>query len=412
MGTNSPNIGLNIPTPNDPAVANVWPSLWNTNATIIDAAVAGLLPLDVSGAANVVLTFTNGSPSQSDNAIFVFSGTLTGNIDVLLPNGKSKLFMVKNSTTGAFALSMGANSTGSPGTPAGSVVAVPQGTTGMFYSDGTNVSSAFPTTFVSPTITGTATMPDLGTWSPSGIRGLTGLGIGFNGSLATIVDVRDNLNNGPTLSRVQNSDGGNNVSVRYRADNGSSIGDVVLWGVGFASSGINRADGLSILSNGGGGTTIGTSGAARPVYVAVDDAEVARFGSDGSFLVGSTLNAGAGSIGATGTITQAYSDMRLKTKLGSVRGAIAKVMSLDVFYYRRNRKAAALGFKGKRDVGLSAQQVQKILPEAVAPSPRNHDYLTIRYEKMAVLALAAIQEQQGQIEALKREVAALKRSRK
>lgn len=178
MGTNSPNIGLNIPTPNDPAVANVWPSLWNTNATIIDAAVAGLLPLDVSGAANVVLTFTNGSPSQSDNAIFVFSGTLTGNIDVLLPNGKSKLFMVKNSTTGAFALSMGANSTGSPGTPAGSVVAVPQGTTGMFYSDGTNVFSAFPTTFVSPTFTGSVTGPDLSTWSAGGISNLVYLGLG------------------------------------------------------------------------------------------------------------------------------------------------------------------------------------------------------------------------------------------
>jgi hypothetical protein len=399
VGTNSPNIGLNIPTPNDPAVANVWPSLWNTNAGMIDSSIAGLLPLDVSGAANVTLTFTNGSPSQTDNAIFVFSGVLSGNIDILFPNGKTKLFMVKNSTTGAFTLSLGANSTGSPGTPAGSIVGVPQGATGMFYSDGTNVFSAFPTTFVNPTFTGTVTMPGGGTWTSAAVSNAPNIGIGCAPSYAL-----DILGAGATFHIKSTSD---NCLARFENDQlefgyVGSAGAVLGSGFSNRDFAVRGVEGLFL-----------DAGTGKNMQFSIAQNRAGAFLSDTSFIVGTSLvGAGAGCIGATGTITQSYSDMRLKTKLGNVRGALAKVMSLDVFYYRRNRKAVSLGFKGKRDVGLSAQQVKKVLSEAVVPAVADPDYLTIRYERLVVLTIAAIKEQQGQIEALKREVATLKRGKR
>jgi hypothetical protein len=401
----SPNLGLIEPTPFDPAVANVWGALLNTNQLLVDTAIAGLLSLSVAGSANVSLTSINGAPDQSRNAMFIFSGLLTGNIDVLYPAGKTKFFMVKNTTTGAFTVSLGADNPSSPGTPAGAVAVIPQGTIGIFYSDGTNVYSLFGGLFASPTFTGTATFPDGGTWSNTGISSLTKLGIGMVPTSA--LDITQNQNSASLISH-RNSDGGAAASSYYDAFNGTHQAQFGIFGAGYTTSGVFSADrgfifttnGLSIAST--GDIRIGVSGPT----------EKYRFGSDGSFLLGSTTNAGAGSIGASGTITQAYSDMRLKTKLGSVRNAISKIMSLDAFYYRRNKKAVSLGFKGKRDVGLSAQQVQKILPEAIAPAPRDSAYMTIRYERVVVLAIAAIQEQQGQIEALKREVAALKRARK
>ena len=133
----SNNLTLLEPTPFDPSVTNVWGTLLNTNFTLIDSAVAGVFSLSVAGSSNVILTSTAGTPDQSRNAIFVFTGALTGNITVFWPNGKSRVFAVYNNTTGAFSLTIAVNN--GAGSPAGTTVAIAQGTTAEFFSDGTNI---------------------------------------------------------------------------------------------------------------------------------------------------------------------------------------------------------------------------------------------------------------------------------
>ena len=53
-----------------------------------------------------------------------------------------------------------------------------------------------------------------------------------------------------------------------------------------------------------------------------------------------------------------------------------------------------------KKVGLSAQEVEKILPEVVAPAPIGQGYLTVKYEKLIPLLVEAIKEQAQQIEKL------------
>ena len=123
---------------------------------------------------------------------------------------------------------------------------------------------------------------------------------------------------------------------------------------------------------------------------------------------GSTCYRGAGNILINGTITQNYSDERLKTKLGLIENALDKVMSLSGFYYEANEIAQQLGFEKKREVGISAQDVEKVLPEIVKPAPVDHKYLTIDYDKLTPLLIEAIKEQQSMIEGLRAEINALK----
>jgi hypothetical protein len=120
-----------------------------------------------------------------------------------------------------------------------------------------------------------------------------------------------------------------------------------------------------------------------------------------SLGVGTAASATAGEIRATNNITAYYSDDRLKTRTGKIKNALDKVATLDAFYYHANETAQALGYEPVAEVGISAQQVQAIMPEVVAPAPIDDKYLTVRYERLVPLLIAAIQELQAEIAVLK-----------
>jgi hypothetical protein len=120
-----------------------------------------------------------------------------------------------------------------------------------------------------------------------------------------------------------------------------------------------------------------------------------------SLGVGTAASGTGGEIRATGNITAGFSDDRLKNKLGNIEGALDKVRALTGFYYEANETAQALGLAGGRDVGLSAQAVKAVQPEATAPAPVDEQYLTVRYERLVPLLVEAIKELDGELQSLK-----------
>jgi hypothetical protein len=119
-----------------------------------------------------------------------------------------------------------------------------------------------------------------------------------------------------------------------------------------------------------------------------------------SLGVNTAASGTAGEIRATNNITAYYSDDRLKTKLGNIQNALDKLKTLSGFYYEANEIAQSLGYTVQKEVGVSAQQVQAVLPEIVVPAPIDDKYLTVRYEKLIPLLIEAIKEQQEQIDKL------------
>ncbi len=116
-----------------------------------------------------------------------------------------------------------------------------------------------------------------------------------------------------------------------------------------------------------------------------------------------------------GNITAYYSDERLKTKTGGLDNALAKVASLEGFTYVENETARAVGYANDRQqVGVSAQQVQAVLPEAVHLAPFDYDvaedgtissksgenYLTVDYSRIVPLLIEAIKELANKVESL------------
>ena len=131
----------------------------------------------------------------------------------------------------------------------------------------------------------------------------------------------------------------------------------------------------------------------------VNTANGVQFSSLG---VGTTPSATTGEIRATNNITAYYSDDRLETRLGNIENALAKVMSLNGFQYEANETAQALGYEVKPEIGLSAQEVQAVLPEVVVPAPIDEKYLTIHNERVIPLLVEAIKELKREIDSLKK----------
>ena len=105
-----------------------------------------------------------------------------------------------------------------------------------------------------------------------------------------------------------------------------------------------------------------------------------------------------GNIMASGTITP--SDIRYKKNIHSIISPINKLMQLNgVFYYLRCEEFPQMGFDSKEQIGLIAQEVEKVLPNVVVTG--NNGYKGIDYSKLVPLLIESIKEQQKQIEELK-----------
>ena len=136
------------------------------------------------------------------------------------------------------------------------------------------------------------------------------------------------------------------------------------------------------------------------------DTNTFRVGINGITSPATSLHV-SGDIVATGNITAYYSDERLKKDIEPLTQALDKVNTLHaVTYYQNELADIYLEPNTEKQVGILAQNIQKVLPEVVKPAPfdiirdendkivskSGKNYLTVQYEKVVPLLIAAIQE--------------------
>jgi hypothetical protein len=116
--------------------SGTWGQITNTNLLILEQAIGGYDAIGVTSGAT--LAFSNGVLSNGKNQVIKLTGTITTNVDVVVPDSGSgtapkKTYIVENATTGAFTVTFKTTS----GT--GVTWAATDKGTKMIYSDGTNV---------------------------------------------------------------------------------------------------------------------------------------------------------------------------------------------------------------------------------------------------------------------------------
>jgi hypothetical protein len=334
--------------------ANTWGTTTNTNiGTLIEQSIAGLVSVDVT-AGNVTLTSLNGASDEARQMIINVTGS-PGTARTVFAPAVSKVYVVINSSDDDVDIQT---------TTLGIAYTVASGVAAFVYCDGTDFGSA------------------------------TGDALPITGGTIT-----GNLNVLGTLTRngytVLNS---NNFNTYAPTNTGTGASGT--WGISITGNAATATSATTAVSatTAGSATTATTATTAN----AVNTSNNYQMNSLG---VGTAGSGTPGEIRATNNVTAYYtSDSRLKKDQKKLTNPLKKVNALngvefdwdDEYIKRRGGEDGF--FVRKHDVGVIAQQVQKVLPEAVAQKPDG--FLGVQYEKLIPLLLEAIKELSDKVEAL------------
>ena len=161
--------------------------------------------------------------------------------------------------------------------------------------------------------------------------------------------------------------------------------------------GIETSAGGAVLVNGSPYAAVFSNQASYPVQIGSGNTLVASFSSTGLAVTGAVT--------ATGNITAYYSsDSRLKENIVPIQNALVKIDQITGVnfdwtqdYINRNGGTDSM-FLRKNTIGVIAQEIEKVLPEAVADRPDG--FKAVRYELIVPLLIQAIKELKSELNEL------------
>ena len=190
---------------------------------------------------------------------------------------------------------------------------------------------------------------------------------------------------------------GNNIA--------SYVGNINVGGSAFNRTveGLPEPNGLLLLNNDNDATTTSS------IAMGVNDTIAMVINNDRNIGVGTSTPTEklevVGNILASGTITS--SDERYKRDIKTLDRALDKLMKLRGVSYFMKDEFKEKGFGDGLQIGVIAQEVEKVYPELVITN-ESTGYKAVNYPKFTPILIQALKEQQEEIEALKRENEALK----
>lgn len=172
--------------------SGIWGQTTNANlGTLIEQAITGVVTITMTDT-NYTLTSFNGVSDEARNAVIIATGTNSAQRNIVAPLVE-KIYTVKNSTTGGFAVQIiGASGTG---------VVIPNGATASVFCDGTNFYSLSTGSVGNFTVTGNLSVT--GTTSLTGA--LSASTATFSGAISSVSPTFTGTPTAPTATAGTNT---------------------------------------------------------------------------------------------------------------------------------------------------------------------------------------------------------------
>lgn len=234
-----------------------------------------------------------------------------------------------------------------------------------------------------------------GTGGPISLSGGPGAGISSTGGAGGTVWINGGAGGHGLV------DGGRGGAIEVAAGNagGNSsgatggIGASILVAPGSAAEGFHAGSGGSITlqpgTPGSGGTSSGGEGA---VLLAPTGGKVGI----GEESPANTLEVVTGGTTLADSWT-VRSSRRFKINIQPLQGSLDKVQRLQGVSYDRV-------VDGKHELGVVAEDVERVLPKIVSQDPKTHEVQGVDYSRLTALLIEAVKEQQSQINQLKEQL--------
>ena len=122
------------------------------------------------------------------------------------------------------------------------------------------------------------------------------------------------------------------------------------------------------------------------------------------------INRDAKTVYSAGDIVAFASDERLKENITLINDPLEKLAKISGYNFNFNEKGANVTGQSqdRKQIGVLAQEIEKVCPEVIEPAPGDNDYKTVKYDKLVPLLIESIKAQQSQIDILKQEIEQLK----
>jgi hypothetical protein len=426
-----------------------WGTTTNTNlGTALEEAIVGTVDVAFSSGA-VTLSLSNSNATQSARHLRLnLTGTSGGAQNLIVP-AIQKNYLVHNGTANTITVK----------TPSGTGIGVPSGKTMWVYNNGTNVVDAVTAvsslqsdggvTVDNITIDGTEIDLSSGNLLIDVAGDLTldadGGNISFDDAGTEIGRINmdsSNLTLRSTVSDkdvvIQGNDGGANISAltldmsaagaatfnssvtatAVTANGGVTVDNITIDGTEIdLSSGdltldvagdiILDADGAQIRFKDAGTERftfnldatpeLDVAGGTFTIHNTTSDADILLVGNDGgSAVTALTLDMSAAGAATFNNDVTAFSDERLKDNIETIPDALSKVCQMRGVTFNRT------DFDGEKQMGVIAQEVEKVIPEVVREDDSEDKIKSVAYGNMVGVLIEAIKDLKAEVDELKK----------